>query len=678
MGKKAAPGEKKKGFFSKLLKFFLISFLSLVLLVGALVAAYSIIGPQFIIEKISTVLFENYSREISVESFELSLIEGIRVQGIALSESGGFDEGTAVEFEEGSVLYNPLGLLRGHLDIVKVSMGGFSTSYQQIISITEDFVSESPEEIEEEETSSKSPLKIKIGTIELYDSTFDYEGVVLELYAKITAKDDLEKTEADIKITSDSGNITMKGNLSYATIAVYGLKLADFVPGVDAVLTSLRLGFSMDEDQNLTLTGRDVDLVYGDFNISVDSGFTGTFHSSARKIFLSNLTVGIEGASLKLSTAEYALQNGKLSADVSEINATLSSFVDGLKGKVSGSVRLTMLGEDLSFDGDVFVSELKYAPVLSSGEIHLQLSGEGFTADGNLTTDGGELDLDLYSSHLIEGPYSASLSADEIDIEKLLDSLSKMESSETGSPDEECETESSSGELPTVSFDLDVSAASYGDLDISDIELSGGIRKSRIVIDNLSLEVLRGTLSASGSLCGSVFSGDLSYSKGKLRDLTTAFFDDDKKLYGTLSAFSTFKLDLADFLDSTAELDITFSDGELRNFILQEEISKVLYDVPLDDIFFDSITLSAKLQNRNAFINEFTFKSDSISVSADGIIELDGMDLDVSALLSIHEDFLSGLPNVTKIFTAGYKEDENYHFLIEVGGNTGDPKVSLN
>ena len=69
--------------------------------------------------------------------------------------------------------------------------------------------------------------------------------------------------------------------------------------------------------------------------------------------------------------------------------------------------------------------------------------------------------------------------------------------------------------------------------------------------------------------------------------------------------------------------------------------------------------------------------SDDIRISANGDVNLETKAVNIATLASFSEDFLSDLPNISKLFTRGFRNEGRVDFRLSFDGSYEKPKFKL-
>lgn len=672
-GRRSKKDKPKPKGFLKFLKFFFIILFVLVLTLSAAVAAlYYTTDPQTLIDKISTELYKQYKREISIEQVQISLLKGIYLEGISMSARGGFANGTAVEFKDGSVIYNPFALLRGQLDIIKISVGGFYSSYKKIIALVGDFT-----QTPGQSSDSQAKLAFRLREIEIYDSQFVYDGIPLNFEARVLPNTrDIFDTTLHIRVYSMYGELSFNGKVNDGQLAVYDLSTAKFTGGAfDATVNRLIVTLHLVDSTHYSLVCRDLDADYGVIHLSTYSQFTGSYNTKRKEVTIEGMGLNINGSKVYAESLFYSVPGKVFEAVIPEFEVSAADLMDGAKGKITGSLSIEY-SRKLRLTGEINFEDLSYEFVESANG---RLNFDNSRAEGSIRLDSesGSLTVAISSENIETSPVTVRLSSDSLVLDPLLEYLNKRNrGSSSGSGQS---SGGGQGGLPIAGIRLiaNVGVLKYDKFTTESVALSASYSGSIVSVDSLSLKFMKGALTASGALSENIFAGSMVFQKGKLKEFSKLFLKESESISGTVNIDSRFRIDLNDLYDSVVDLNVNVSDGVIENLIIQDRISKVLYDIPLDYILFDSITMKAILNERTLNLMSLAFDSDQIRMNANGTLALDGEKLNADATVSIDKAFLSPLPNFVTIFTSGYEQNGWMNFHLGIENTLKEPKVKL-
>lgn len=671
------PKKKRRIFRKILLTFFIL----VVITIGGGIAVFYATDPQILVDAISKEMYTRYSRELKIKHIKLSLLKGIHLEGIRLSPRGGFKKGRAdIEFKEGSVIYNPVALLFGELGIIKISIGGFSTTYPKLMRVVDDFTKDLKPQKEkpkpkEEQKKRFSLFKFKVHFIEIFDAKFKYNNVWLNVDVTVAPKTDIDKSRISMLITSKYGRIKFDGTPGQGVINIYDLKVANFVEGggIDATVNRLQAVYKKVSENSISLNGKIVDIDFMGFKINLFSQFIGTYSIKGQSLIIRDLGLKVNNSRLFIERLAYQIPRNKLAVTISSMNLKLSDFMKGANANISGKIDFTFRKKIYLSSADIKVSNIQYE-FIKKGGAKLNAKDNAISGNMDLQVIGGNIALKLKSQNIANSAINITMQADKFDIVPLMKSFEKSSKKDAA---KKSDSKPMDFKLPLIKFKGTIKTLVYEKYIFKNAYAEVSYRNSVINLDKLTMSFIRGTLTANAKMVGKYLSGNMTFRDGKLRELTKMMLEKPKKLYGTVNMTASFKLDMHSFLASTARLKMELKNGEIRNFVIQEEISQVLYNMPLDDIPFDNIAITAEMHKKSLNLKKFEFVSEDIRISANGDVNLKTKGVNIATLASFSDDFLSGLPNISKLFTRGFRNDGRVDFRLSFGGTYEKPEFKL-
>ena len=662
--------KKKKNPLLGFLKWFLIVFLILASgLAGTIAYFYYTTDPQELVKIISAEVMLRYNREIKVEGISISIFEGVHLNGIELSRTGGFQYGVSVSFKEGSLIYNPLALLARELDILSITVSGLYTTFDNSMAILDDFLKSPPPS--KTTNAQKSLFIFKIHAIELKDSQLLINDVPLNFHVIFNPSDTL--SNAGLMMEAES----MFGSLRYdGTIGKGYLTVRDFEPDKIFKLSTgiqiprLEAELSMENVESVAITGKIVNIKWKDFMFSSKTQFKGNYSIKNKYVLVHNLGFRINGSDFFVTRFMMSFARVKIDALIDKIDVRISDFFKDMDGHLTGKVDL-IYEKTFDLNGEFELADFRFQWIEKlDGKIVVRNSE--LSGNASAVFSGGTASLQFSSPDIVKSPWTISLDSEKIDLVKFLAEWEKYSGSGGGG-------EGSGAPAiapPVFNIRADIGQLVFGDVDLRSISASGVFKDFQLTADG-TLYFLRGKLTAHLGWKGDTVSGNFKYSDGKLKEFADAFLKGQGMLHGTINAQGTFALDMRDLFNSDADFTVQASGGEIRDFPVQKEMASALYGVPVDDLFFDNIALSASLKNKELTVKGFQFDSDAIVIHAAGSIFTDSKKMNIGAEASFSKDFLYSLPNITTLFTYGYEQGERVVFKLAIGGMFDKPSATL-
>lgn len=484
-------------------------------------------------------------------------------------------------------------------------------------------------------------------------------------------KDHLRESPFRMEINSKYGNILYSGTFYKARLKIYELELDHFINNIMPVIIHSFDGSIIRKDKGLfVFEGRSLNFSYSNIIINSESGFNGNYN-------LKEKTIGIDGLGLKIKESrfyvekfKYDMQEKTAFISTSAISAKLSDFIQGSPGTINGGFELNYSIEpDLS--GKIYLSNYNYQWFQDISAV-LNFNTNSLQAEITGTIPGGNLRADISSPNFLTEPYNVKIESEKIEAEQLFSLLKRNQTS-----------------APTPAFnnykiikgpirlDIFIHSIIYKKINLENAVLNCIWEPPVFTIENSTADFLRGKISMEGKLEKGIFKGGFNYKDARLKEFTTLFLTNSRKLYGNLDAQGNIEIDLTNMLSSKGNFKAEIKNGEIKDFIVQNQVSEALFDIPLDNIFFDDITFDGKYRDSFFEINDFHFNSEGIKIDAEGLFNLTNKEIQLKMDTSFTKDYLSGLPNVAQIFTSGYEEGGRIAFHLSVSGPWNKPTITL-
>lgn len=668
---------KKRPFLRFLKIMFLLLLILVVLAAGAFTVAYFTIDPQVLVTRVSEMLREKYNREIEIKTVQISLLKGISLDGISLSQRGGFSKGTALELEQGAVFYNPVSLLAGELDILRIRLAGFYTTYDKIMDIVRDFTSaEGAEPLSETPPAKKGPgvFRLTLRSVEIADAQVVYNNIPLNLEAVLSPKPSLSDTQVRMLVRSMYGTFTIDGTLNRAQIKVDQLDAGKFAPGSgDIQVSQVQFTLVREDENRFSVLGKSLEMTALGYRISTFTRFEGTYSLRSQTVLLRDLGVQVNDAQVYLDRLSYYVRSKQLSLNITNISARLSDLVPGFAGRVSGSLDVEK-GRSLILSGRLRVEGFQYR-FIKDGVLDLRLDNNNLQGQLELTTSGGRLNLSARSEDVINKPTVLSLESDKYDLYPLLqDFQSGRSSASTNSAG----TAQGTLSLPPLILQAYIRDLAYQQYSLEEVRLTASYQRGGLDLEKCSLDFIGGHLEGSGRLVGSSLSGQLSYSGGNLRKFSELYLKDGKKLFGKINASSRFRINLQRPLDTVMDFELNLTGGEIIDFLLLEKINGLLFFIPGDNIQYDTIQASLNMREGVVNIQSLDFRSPDITITTTGQVLPGTQTQDIRMLIAVNQRYLEGGAFIAKPFIPGRKKGDIIENTVHIQGSFKNPAVKLN
>jgi hypothetical protein len=646
----------------KWLKRILLFFvLFLFIIIAAAVIVYINYDPQKLLSAFSSQLQKDYSIGLSARTVKLDLLKGIHLWDVKLLDPKK-DNQVLVSFDEGGILYNPILLLNKKIDIIRISVSGIKSTYDSVFQVVSNITGYKPSD------TNTNAFTLAIHSISIDRAEIQYQKIPLFIKAECLLRDPVEKSLFKGDITSGHGKISFIGNWNRAALSISGLELGYFVPGADSLVFHQMNG-ELDKSGNdgYLIHCKDIDLTFDKYRGHSLNPFEGIYQTAAQVIILSNAGLQVGQGRFGLEQFKYDLSNQIVFMKITNMQARLEEFVPPFKSDVTGTLEMTVIGTNMTLNAGLDFSNLQYMFV-RNGSGRASIRQNSISIDANLSTAGGEMSGRIISGDIFNGPYTMDFKGGSLDIEPVfLNILSNTQ----GQQDQ------TNAPAPALKILLGFDSARYKQLKFDQVSVSAGCENGVWTISEGKASIFRGNVLLKAEYSDNILAGNLNYTDGKLKEFTAQFLSGEKMLYGTISMKNSFKLDMSRLYNSSGEVEVEVKNGEIKDLIVQEKISRALFDIPLDNLFFDSIKLYGSLNKGLLSIRDLSFTSENIRMKAGGIINVSNMALNAISELSISKDYLSGLPNVTKIFTAGYEEEGRVNFKFKLNGTYQKPEAEL-
>lgn len=619
--------------------------------------------------KIFTMFSEQIAKsvflQLKAQDVKLDLLKGIELSNVQVIDVQDAKSNTLATFERGTILYNPFSLLWSSIDILKASVSGIHTTFDDLLRTVSNI-----NEIVVRSSNQNAPVGVVIRSIAVEDSELVFNGALFHVRGGILFAELLGDSVINADLDSKLGSIGVKGNLNKMSVTLEALQLGKIIGITDTiVLDSVRGKIVKESDSVFRFSGSDAGVTYLTFKGQTVTPFSGKFDFAKNEIVLGGFDVKTGKSLFHLDELRSSFIKPELTISLSGISADLSDLAPDFAGFLGGN--LTVNAETaVTIGGELSLSNLSYSFIKQTGGT-VRIESNGVIADLAGKLAGGEFSATLACADLFGAPVDVKVSQDVLDADKIAASFSRKTAVE------ETPTNAAVSFTNAVRISYSLGGINYQKLRTGKAEIRASVSGRGVRLDDAKIDFLKGALSVKGFYADDTFSGDAVLTEGKLKEFTVLFLDSGKKLFGTVSAKAKFGINLKDPVLSEGDIGVAVKDGEIKGVFIQNRISAVLFDIPLDDIFFDSIVLNGKMENGVLNVNAFSFDSENIRLSASGQVRLKASDLSLKTEISFTKDYLSGLPNVAQIFTSGYEKDERVSFGMSVTGPIKNPAVKI-
>ncbi len=661
----------------KLLRRIGIVFLTvLLLLVVGLVTLFLVTDPKDLLKLLSDQLETKTGRTLSAKEVRFNPLKGIELKKVKLSNLGGLSKGAALEFDNVSFVYQPLSLFLGHFDILDIQISDFYTTSAQIKTLIRDFsVKKSSQQ------KKKNLLRITIRQIEILNSQILYKDIPINLKLRIQPSKDINQTRIRLNASSLYGSIHFEGTPQSGELYAQKIRLKKLIPrSPDILLTEIHALIQKQDNSTYEATGKTAVVEWNGLLFRSTSQFKVSYGLKSKSILLHNLDLNVNQNRLTLERLYYAIPSRSLELQIPKSSINLSDFVENLKGDLSGSLSLSY-HKKLHLQGDLSVSNLSWASI-TNGEVALLALDPLIQGNLHLFTLGGELSAEFDSSDLSSQALNIHLNSKKLILSKLIASVKQSG-----------EKKAFRIHIPLrILFSTHIDTLLFGKTRLNSFDLFGKAYQDVIEVPTLRFHWIRGQADANLTIQNNIARGEICFENGKLKDLTADYLPPPRKLYGTLNMTGKFYIPITELQKSLFAITLNVQNGELKQLILQDKLSRALYNIPLNDVFFREIQTKLTLNNGQALIQNLRFESDSIQMTGGANLNLnwfkenpiqwkkvlsDSIFDSLHAEFSIKKDFVSGLPNFTQLFTSEFSDGDSLRIKIKGKGPLTKPTIQI-
>lgn len=671
---------------------FLLFFI--LLLAGALATLFVLTDPNKLVQLLSDQLQAKTGRVLSAEEVRLNPLKGIELEKVKLSRKGGFGKGTALDFDTASFVYQPLSIFFGRFDILNIRIDDLYTTSKQLQAIIHDF--SKPKNASKSGSKKRNLIKVQVRQIEILNSQILYQDIPVNLKLQLQPAKDINQSRIRLTASSLYGDFSFDGTPSGGELKAWKIRLKKIIPKApDILLTEINAGIKKQDDQTYAATGKTAVVTWNNLLFRSSSQFDISYNLKSQSLLLRNLDLNINKNHLTLDRLYYSIPSQSLELQIPRSQIQLSDFVPHLTGKLSGQLNLTYR-KKLHLEGDLSISNLIWKGI-TNGTVSMLALDPLLQGNFDLDTLGGNLNGSLSSADLGSKSLKLSLSSKSLNMPLIIHSLAKEKTVQVS---QSLSNQGISTNQKSFGFFLPVRLRFSGQIDsliigktrLTDFKIDGKGYQDLLEIPDCHFNWIRGKAQASIEVQHNIARGSIKFQNGKLKDFTRDFLKSPRKLYGTLGASSKFSFPLLDFSKLILELKLNIQNGELKEFIFQNKLSHTLYDIPLNDVFFRSITSRFTLNQGEAWIQNLKFQSDSIQINGGADLNLGWLrqkpiiwkkTLSQSSFNSLHaefaiqKEFISSLPNLTQLLTAGFSDGNLLRINIKGKGPLTKPSIQI-
>lgn len=623
--------------------------------------------PKKIFSYFSEQIAASVFLQLKAENVKFDILKGIELSNVQVINVQTSQSNMLATFDQGRILYNPISLLWSKVDILNASVSGIRTTFddlQRTISNINEIVVRS--------SNQNASVGVIIRSIAVENSEMTFNGILFHVRGGILFAELMDDSVINAELDSKVGSINVKGNLNRISVNLKDLQVGKIVGLTDTIiLNSVRGKAFKESDSVYRFSGDQAELTYLSYTGSAVNSFSGKFDIAKNELSLGGFDLRAGKSQFHVDEFRTSTVIQDLSIALSGITAELSDIISNLNGSLTGSVSVNA-GTAVWISAELSLSNMNFGFIQQTGG-NVRMTSNQISAELTGKCAAGDFRADISCSDIFCAPVNVKASQDRFDIERILQTFARKN---VPAP----EGAGTNNIIPitnTVNLTWSLGMIQYkkmvtGKADVRATAAGRGIR-----LDEARVDFLKGALLIKGSYEDDSFTGEAALTDGKMKEFTALFLDSGKKLFGTVGGKAKFRVNMKDPLLSSGDVSLSVKDGEIKGVFIQNRISTVLFDIPLDDIFFDSIILNGKMENGQLNVNSFNFDSDNIRLNASGQVRLKTWDLSLRSEISFTKDYLSGLPNVAQIFTSGYEKDDRIAFSIIVNGPVKDPVVKI-
>ncbi len=660
----------------KFIKWF-IAFLLTILFILIIFFIYIVnrFNPRTAVLFISTQLLNKYSLDLSLKKASIDFRKGIKLEDVELIDTLPKKKVILVKAKEINIRYNPLEFNNRVIDINQISASGINLSYTELTNIVS---------LLRSRIYIKKKIiipKIKVKTINIDDSLITINNIPVNYSLKYIFSDSPLTSPLKIELKSRFGSLAYLGNFNKGSIQIRDLNIKIFSPEVpEFIVINLNGEFFVIERGVFNIKGINFVINYNNYLLESKSKVEGILDYKLKSISLKSFKFGINKNDFHINRLDYSYPENKTFISVSNLNFKLSDYFTNITGSLYGNMDLNFIKNNsitnLYFNGDIFLSNY-YNNLIKDLNGEFTLEKNNLKAKLNGILFGENLILQLNTGNILNDKISIKFESDNLDAEKILGIRSNFNAYSSNNINNQDLSIKKFLINRSVHFDFHSGNIHYKNINFENVFANCEWNNGLLRITDSSAIIFRGKLSIKGIIEKNIFNGEASYTGGRLKDFTELYLKQGKKIYGKIDAKSHFNLNLENPTASTGEISIEAINGEIKDFVIQDKISSLLFNIPLDNLFFNIIRLSGHFQNSTLELKEIYFESKDININAAGNYYLTDKSMKIIADVNFSKEYLSGLPNVMQIFTAGYEDQGRILFHISASDSIDKPKILL-
>ncbi|MFN3660152.1 MAG: hypothetical protein ACK4TN_02810, partial [Brevinematales bacterium] len=402
------------------------------------------------------------------------------------------------------------------------------------------------------------------------------------------------------------------------------------------------------------------------------------YDTRKQNILFSDTMVRYNTSEIVISNLFYNPKQNFAYGVVENLVFRVGDVLQGGSGTLEGEMVFRYENGDLSqLDGRIELKDIDYGPLHIEGNFDIA----GLSLNGKAEILIGKNRCLVRSLPIGRQGMALSLTSERFDLSDVLRQEWPSSAKATGGRRKtQAKVSLSWAEVMAVfplDVEVDIPLILYDNLEIKNFQLHLVPRGEAFVLENISCQLLRGSVMGNAVLAGDFLRGSIRLSDIKLHDLNETMLREGKTIYGTMKGVLEYQLPLTNLLAGYMGFSFNIDKPEFRGLVLQNQISEVLYNLPLERLSFDTLEITGEMREGIVSLRDVCLDSYDIQVLAPTVVSLAKKTVDSSISLSISKEYIAGLPNVAQLLAAGYSEGNRLVFRLKVTNTIEKPMVVL-
>lgn len=653
-------------------KFFLVVSVVFLLLVVAAVGGVVYLYLQWPADKVLALVNEALTKEyrlrIEVSSARIDWLKGVQLENPELVETGGK---VLLEAKEISAYYDLGALIQRTLKFSRLSIRGLYATIEDIEGVVKRFQASSTQK------KTSEGFGFVIQQMVFVDSQVVYNSIPLNVNVTWNLGSLTTAASYSGTLVSMYGKATFQGKGKTIRFQIEDMEVGRFFPAGKDFLVKRVGGEVYLQGNQWLVKGTSLSLLWQSNQIT-SSRYQVLYDTKKENFLLSDTIVRYNTSEVAISNLFYNPKQKLAYGVVENLVLRVGDVLQGGSGAVEGKVVFRYENGDLSqLDGRLTLKDIGYGPLQIEGAFDIA----GLSLNGEATLRFGKNSFYLRSLPIGRQGMALSLTAERFDLSDALRQKwpsSTKNTKGSASPQEKVSI-SWADVIDVLPLDVEVNIplVLYENLEIENFQLHLLPRGKALVLENISCQLLRGSVIGDAVVAGDFLRGSIRLSDIKLHDLNETMLRDGKTVYGTLKGTIEYQLPLTNLLMGYMGFAFNVDKPEFRGLVLQNQISEVLYNLPLERLSFDTFVVTGEMREGTVSFKDVRLDSYDIQVSAPTLVFLAKKTVDSSITLSVSKDYVVGLPNVAQLLAAGYSEGNRLVFRLRVTNTIEKPKVVL-